>query len=406
MDAFLAELSASKYAAKVLFAQPPSAETGAVEVYNEEGYAAMTTDLRRNKVYNLAVAAAAASGAKHILEIGPGADACLTSMACSSGVTVTAVEGNPTSAASASAVLARNFKTAQWTVIQGMSSETEGAVGETITRGGFDVVLQEILGNIASREGVVQIILDLQKRLLKPRPTFWLPAACATFFTPVNLVLKSVRDNLEGPRGALLLGAPPASSAHVRVSRLMLDDPQLCPFQAGGGAGGGGGFPLAGCLEFFDFTKPLDAQLLQSHTQSFTAVRDCSVNGLACWIWAGFPFAPPAASSRRAAPTTAFPYGATGLSADWAGKLSFSSARCSADADVEATNWDNPVMMFKVPLQLKAGDALKIQAWTDARAMPLRYAWICTLQKAGEADVLPVETLVFDSRDIQYNKPS
>ena len=109
MDALppiLSELLA-RYKPKVLFAKKAEEETGNVGIYDEEGYANMTTDLRRNKVYMSAIEQAAEAGAKVFLEIGPGADACLTSMVCQSKQRVLAIEGNPASAAKAAATLGK-----------------------------------------------------------------------------------------------------------------------------------------------------------------------------------------------------------------------------------------------------------------------------------------------------------
>ena len=242
----------------------------------------------------------------------------------------------------------------------------------------FDVILQEVLGSPASREGVVQILADLQARL--PKPKFWLPSACATFFAPIHLQLKHIEPNLEGPRGAVLAGPN-----HIRISRLFLEDASVFPLQAG-------------ALEFFDFSKPLDPQLLQTHTQTWTATKATTVNALATWIWAGFPFAP-----GRRRPSTAYPYGAP-VPLEWTGRLSFSSARIAADAEVEATNWDNLVLLFKQPIEMEAGDSLEVRSWTDARQQPIRYSWIPTLKRGTQ--VTPLEVLSMDSRDIQYDKLS
>jgi hypothetical protein len=304
-------------------------------------------------------------------------------MVCRAGARVLAIEGNPSSAVKAAEMLTRAFgqgAAQPWKVIQGMSSTTALASGTT-----FDAVLEEVLGNIASREGVIQIIADLQTRIA---PAFWLPVAIATFFCPVNLEMKHLKANLESLGGTLLVGPN-----HIRISRLLLDS--AAPWQAAG-------YPTAGCLEYYDFQRPLAAQMLQAHTKQWKAPKSMVINGLATWILAAFPFSPPKVSSRRAGATSAFPYGAEDVPATWAGALSFSRARCSADAEVEATNWDNLVMLFKVPVTLQAEDILEVQAWTDVRMLPMRYSWVCRILRGGES--IPLETLAFDSRDILYSR--
>ncbi len=83
------------------FEQNENSISDATDIYNEEKYSSMSTDINRNRVYNKGIKFAVDSfhidRVIQILEIGPGADACLTKMIlnCNKNLFVHAIESNP-----------------------------------------------------------------------------------------------------------------------------------------------------------------------------------------------------------------------------------------------------------------------------------------------------------------------
>lgn len=307
----------------------PIVSTARLEVYSSEGYAMMTRDRPRNAVYLAAIQQAVSAGALEFLEVGCGGDACLTRMVLAQpGARVTALEGN-VSAATAAAVLlcAAAVPEARYTIHASLSTAQELApFFEAARRSrGVHAVLQEVLGYIASREGVVPVFRDLHARL---GAGWWsaLPSHAATFFTPTHVTISAVRHNLTHAQSLLgsvgghpvrcARGAPPFSppgdggaaggasaaaataAAHSApfflVSRLPMRE-DVCPFWEAGSGPAGYGLPRCGALEFLSLSEDLAPQLVQERTTVFVAGRGrVTVNSLSCFIWAGFePRAPP-----------------------------------------------------------------------------------------------------------------
>lgn len=442
----LAELLASKWGKFVLLASFVSNATGATDVYRVEGYSSMTYDEKRNRVYRMAIESAINDGNTVFLEIGPGHDACLTKMVLEADEksTVTAIEADALAASGATAAL-KTFGPAgdRWDVIEGRSSDKTSAVNDALSSKPFRVILQEILGYVASREGIVRIFADLQQRLPSP-PNRCLPGAAATFYTPTFVTLDLLRHNFNG-RDPLL-----ASKDYLLVSRLPLDT--AAQWKVADGA------PMCGCLELIDFSKPLCAagddsssssssshQLYQDRTQVFKydgtpSAAPRVVNSLTLFIWAGFPGKYP---RRVKGNETGFPYGCDGLKhdtrqhhdgdsggerqgqgsghtrsrrgsgaasgagaassssagsstpgtapaagggAEWmVGCLSFSSACCARDKDAEARNWPNVVLMLPNPVSIPPGGSLEVRSIADLRNETCTYAWHVRVDNGDES---------------------
>jgi hypothetical protein len=327
--------------------------TGAdlLPTYSTESYASMNQDTPRNSAYARAIELAIKfQNCRRFLEIGPGASAFLTRMVLeckgSNGgkdlPTVLAVEGNSISAAEARRLLHPHSK--RCTIISSLSSDKEFLLAAKEYKP--EVLLQEVLGFLASSEGIVQAISTLQregiiqprdvmdsKSLKKPkssksksksssstpRPSIvippststesvCLPAYAATFGVLTNVSPSHVAHNAE-----LYM-----SSKFMLVKRLQLVDevgvhdkvrtkypgcslPNLVP---GAGAGTGclsrEGFdrlspgtrlPNSFCFEFFDFQKDLTKQSKQTRVAEFHGKDgfETTINSISFFIWASFP---------------------------------------------------------------------------------------------------------------------
>ena len=299
-----------------------------LKTYDEEGYSTMTHDRPRNAIYRGAIRQAVAGGCERFIEIGCGGDACLTRMVLDeAGTTVAAFEGNEGAASAAYAgLLHTGYCESRYSIHAVLS--TAPALGEVAARSSIQAVLQEVLGYIASREGVVPVFRDLQRRLGRGS---WaaLPSHCATFFMPTLVQLSEVRHNLthslsllgglgghavkrgkaalfldaegRGGRGSASASAGGSrdssssssssadllSASFLLVSRLPMRE-DVCPFWKCHSKALGTGMPLCGALEFLSLEEDMEAQLQQLRTASFTATRRSVVNSLSCFIWVGF----------------------------------------------------------------------------------------------------------------------
>jgi len=406
----LAQLMSGPFRDRVMLAGPYDDDeaTGDTSVYLDEGYTSMTRDVRRNRVYRLAIAAAASEGLLGFLEVGPGGDACLTKMVLEeAGAWVVGVEGNKWAAESARTQL-RGLHGAEgprWRIVTGHSSSRTPAMDEALHGRDFDVLLQEVLGYIASREGVVATLADLQGRM-SPLPKRLLPGAVATFFTPALVSLEDIRRNLQG--SASLYCGP----NYLLACRVPLDT--TAPWRSSGA-------PVCGCLEFINFAQPLTRgapQLRQERAAAFavpaSAKGGVQVNSLVVFIWAGFAGAPP----RRFEPETGFPYGCAELAesdaAAWSGCLSFSSACAASDAKAEASNWPNVVLLLDTPLTVPPGGRLEVVSVADLRGATCTYEWRVRVvdapgssssgsgAAARSGDAGAWQVLSLDSRDVNF----
>jgi hypothetical protein len=405
----LAQLMAGPFRDRVMLAGPYDDDeaTGDTSVYLDEGYTSMTRDVRRNRVYRLAIAAAASEGLLGFLEVGPGGDACLTKMVLGeAGAWVVGVEGNKWAAESARTQLRGLYgaEGPRWRIVTGHSSNRTPTMDEALHGRDFDVLLQEVLGYIASREGVVATLADLQGRM-SPLPKRLLPGAVATFFTPALVSLEDIRRNLQG--SASLYCGP----NYLLACRVPLD--KTAPWRSRGA-------PVCGCLEFINFAQPLTRgapQLRQERTAAFavpvSAKAGVQVNSLVVFIWAGFAGAPP----RRFEPETGFPYGCAELAeadaAAWTGCLSFSSACAASDARAEASNWPNVVLLLDTPLTVPPGGRLEVLSVADLRGATCTYEWRVRVvgatgssssgsSAACSGDAGAWQVLSLDSRDVNF----
>jgi hypothetical protein len=394
-------------------------------VYDEEGYSTMTHDRPRNSVYSEAIRRASVSGCKSFLEIGCGADACLTRMVLSQkGTSIFALEANHSSAKAAAAVLADNFDSFRFSIVPKLSTSSELKDFYAALRdGGVDVVLQEVLGYIASREGIVPIFRHLQKNLdFSQTGCIAIPSHCATFYTPTYVTMKDLRHNLRH-RGSLLAakgglrlktasGVSSTSAAFILVSRLQLSDTAsfglgeitdgagMAQGEAGTG-GAAGRRPRCGALEFLSLCEDLGSQLMQVRTVTFTAPpAGAIVNSLSCFVWAACaPVSQSGSASSSSPPTTPprgtrskdsqgggtdYPYGVEDLPVLPMKTLSFSAATTDS---VVATNWPVLVVLLERELRLSPGSQLQVESTANLRMAPHIYQWRYRLRDAATVNL-------------------
>jgi protein arginine N-methyltransferase 1 len=132
----------------------------------------------RNRWYGRAVRDAAPG--RVVLDIGTGRDALWALAAARAGARhVYAVESDPTAAEQARQAVARAGLTGSVTVLEGHSTR----ISLPVTA---QVCVSEIVGNIASAEGMMAVLGDARDRLTTPDCT-WIPYRCRTRVAAVDL---------------------------------------------------------------------------------------------------------------------------------------------------------------------------------------------------------------------------
>lgn len=314
-------------------------------------------DKHRNRMYKSAIASSEfpsrGNTPSRWLEIGAGAAALLTQMVLerADDSLVLAVEANPKSAKHATKLLGSNLNYKnRFQVVQGYTTDKEA--GEVIAgyarEHTFDALLQEVLGYIATGEGVAFVIAHLKASLGKEFQPVYIPSRVATFYTPTNI---DVNDILTKVRNVYVNPTPPARTILVRSLPFDLVTPHKCQE-----------FLDCGCLEFVDFADlpPLKGQVnegLQKRSKNFVMRHPTTVNSLSFFIWVGFNEATNCTNGRSSTQTQ-YPYGVSDLPSHQFECGSFSS--CSVDGAC-ASNWRNLVCIFPHTLELEEGDILEVQ---------------------------------------------
>jgi amino acid adenylation domain-containing protein len=150
---------------------------GEYDVYDELLYYAMTHDERRTAAYRDAIMRAVAG--KVVLDLGTGADAVLARFCVDAGAQrVYAIEAN-TSAYRRAAALVETLGLHDRIVVVHADSR-RAKLPEPV-----DVCVSEIIGSVASSEGVISVLNDA-RRFLKPAGTM-IPRRAATMIAPVAL---------------------------------------------------------------------------------------------------------------------------------------------------------------------------------------------------------------------------
>mmetsp|Transcript_82453 Transcript_82453/g.229806 ORF Transcript_82453/g.229806 Transcript_82453/m.229806 type:complete len:403 (+) Transcript_82453:64-1272(+) len=175
-------------------AAPPAAHSAAASAaaaaslfaasYSPELYQALSDDTLRVEAYRKAIAARVKG--LRVLDVGTGPVALLAVLAARAGAAkVTAVEVSPAVAASARATVEREGLSDVVQVLEGFSTQLE--LPEV------DIVIHELIGDIATEEGLPLVLADLRTRqppLLDTAAPGWvIPRRALTWVAPVNLHL-------------------------------------------------------------------------------------------------------------------------------------------------------------------------------------------------------------------------
>eukprot|EP00322_Chrysochromulina_rotalis_P028727 CAMPEP_0115831484 /NCGR_PEP_ID=MMETSP0287-20121206/2163_1 /TAXON_ID=412157 /ORGANISM="Chrysochromulina rotalis, Strain UIO044" /LENGTH=320 /DNA_ID=CAMNT_0003284833 /DNA_START=11 /DNA_END=973 /DNA_ORIENTATION=+ len=127
------------------------------ERYSDETYARMRDDEQRTKAYENAITAVVVC-----VDIGTGALALLAVIAAKAGAKhVYAIEANAQAHAAAIETVARHGLADRITVLHGYSTDV-------VLPAPADLMIHEIIGEIAGAEGVVRAVQDAASRLLNP----------------------------------------------------------------------------------------------------------------------------------------------------------------------------------------------------------------------------------------------
>lgn len=155
--------------------------------FEESAYAAMRDDEGRTPIFEKAIQKrlAGQEGKLTVLEIGTGPYALLAIIAARAGAKkVYAIEAQPEAAKRArQAVMKAGFEDTI-EVLEGFSTAVE--LPEKA-----DVVVAEIVGSVASEEGMIATIRDAQARLVKQPElaSSWIPNRCQTLAAPATYAL-------------------------------------------------------------------------------------------------------------------------------------------------------------------------------------------------------------------------
>jgi len=150
--------------------------------FSQKAYEAMRDDEARVRSFEEAIRARVAGAPGHVtmLEIGTGPFALLALFAAYHGVRrVFAVEANPEAAARARECVRRSEFHDRIEVLEGLS--TMVSLPEPV-----DVVVAEVIGSLASEEGIVETLRDARRFLREPdRPDSWIPLSAQTYCAPI-----------------------------------------------------------------------------------------------------------------------------------------------------------------------------------------------------------------------------
>ena len=231
------------------------------ERYNDECYETLRADATRTEAFCAAIAAQAKG--KVCLDIGTGSLALLAIAAAEAGARrVYALEAN----ASAAELARRSVVAAGYedviTVLQGFSMDIGLAEGQPRV----ELLLHEIIGEIAGAEGVVASLADARARYCgessAAEPVSSVPARARTLLAPAEWPSAEYFDALPIP----LLAMP---GTKVLLMPALPHELRLAPEQV---------------FEDLRFDAPSESAALQSRSLEFLVQRDGVLRGLCCWI--------------------------------------------------------------------------------------------------------------------------
>ena len=151
-----------------------------------DDYAAMRDDQLRTEAYAAAIRERVSMGAATVLDIGTGPFALLATIAANAGARkVYAIERTPSVAQEAQ-------KFVEDAGLQEVISVISGNSQDVVLPEKVDLIVSELVGNVATGEGVVETIRDARRRFLREdlltKPEAMIPARCQTAIAPVMYV--------------------------------------------------------------------------------------------------------------------------------------------------------------------------------------------------------------------------
>ena len=149
----------------------------ATQIWGMMGYLWLVKDTARMQAYETAINGCVKD--KTVLEIGTGALAPLARMCVKAGAKkVYAIEANTKAVEICRENLRRDNLTSKIEVVHGLSYDVS-------LKEKADVLVHEVVGNMGSEEGMVRLVHDAKKRLLKENASF-IPLECSVDVVPVE----------------------------------------------------------------------------------------------------------------------------------------------------------------------------------------------------------------------------
>lgn len=311
-----------------------------LKTFTLSDYGKMRDDTFRTESFYQAIDVLAPG--KLVMDLGTGSLALLAIRCARAGAShVYAIEASRVAAAAARKAVAAAELEDKITVIEACSHDV--ALPRQV-----DLVVHEILGEIASREGVAASLRDASERHVNrtalQKGGWSVPKAASTWITPVTLPPASYFEDLRRKTGSILL--PPSSDPDfmrfpaLRVSECALSDAQLLEelhFGAPSQSAGDVGFALQ-----------------QSRQLHFRIMRAGKLAGLALHITVDCGGGAPLVSS--------------------------------AEAD---SHWANTFVMATAS-DVDVGDTLEVDAHVDLRPEVPAYRLVARLQRKGSSSKLDV----------------
>ncbi|CAE7453489.1 Prmt6, partial [Symbiodinium natans] len=285
-------------------------------VFSAADYEAMKCDASRTTAFYKAIDTLCPD--RLVLDLGTGATALLAIRAAEAGARrVYAVEISESSAARAAERIEAAGLSHRIQVLVGDSKELQ--LPERV-----DVVVHEILGEIASREGVVPSLRDARRRHLRAAEGAWsIPARAATWIAPATMPSSEYFTAYREQSGTLLL-APGPDERFWRLPQLPVQSCQLSTPQV---------------FEELSWREDAEPELKQRRSLRFPVAR--------AGILAGFVF--------------------------------YITVECGGGADVVSSapsesHWANPFCRVLEPVAVSQEDEIIVKAEADLSGEVPRYA--------------------------------
>ncbi|CAE7216686.1 PRMT6 [Symbiodinium sp. CCMP2592] len=302
----------------------------AFAVFSAGDYEAMKLDSSRTNAFYKAIDDLCPD--RVVLDLGTGATALLAIRAAQAGAKrVYAVEVSESSAQRAAESIEAAGFSSKVSLLLGDSKELN--LPEPV-----DVIVHEILGEIASREGVVPSLSDARQRHLRSVEGAWsIPAKATTWIAPAAMPSSEYFAAYRAQSGALLL-APGRGERFLRLPQLPVESCQLAEAQA---------------FEELTWYEDIEPPLQQRRLLRFAIG--------AAGTLAGFVFY---------------------ITVDCGGDSAIVSSACAQ------SHWANPFCRVAEPVAVSSGDEVLVNTEVDLSGAAARYAVVAWLSRPGHAKEL------------------